>query len=100
MSIKVTISCLATRCRHHSNNDILYGHCKDTDLVTIGENGQCLWATMPISELLESAKPSHNNARDEILLCADERISCSSHVSVCKLNVGGCNMQHKTSPVA
>ena len=61
----------------------------------VRQNGE--WVKFDdIKELLNTA---HNNARDEILLCADERTGCSSHVSVCTLHSGGCTMQRKTSPV-
>ena len=53
-----------------------------------------------IKSLEDVQNQTTNNARDEILLCADERTSCSTHVSVCTLGFGKCTMQRKTSPVA
>ena len=47
----------------------------------------------------ESQKPAHNNARDEILLCALTGVKCGNRVRVCKLKFGSCSGQRKTSPV-
>jgi hypothetical protein len=43
---------------------------------------------------------TNNSQRDEILLCTLTGVKCGNRMRICKLKLGACSGQRKTSPVA